>query len=225
MENSTLTIEIKQEVSVFLIWIVAGVLLVAMAFFLPPASNELWPQLYSGCIAAIVYLLALLVFIVRQPVSTLACAAASAAVLFTAGCLLFSLVQSDSNAHWQTNTMIEIRSRIGRGTMSYYTTEHLLKTLQAYYQQGSQKKETLAQVFQRQNDHPIVGSNIHKPYNDGDSLKTYVQTLESDKIILVSQEVYVKGKNPRFKNYNGLEGMIQEKCTLTAKGIVYESEN
>ena len=36
MEKSTLTIEIKQEVSVFLVWIVAGIMLVLIAFFLRP---------------------------------------------------------------------------------------------------------------------------------------------------------------------------------------------
>lgn len=155
----------------------------------------------------------------------LARAAATASVIFTMGCLLFSTLQMDSNAHWQVKKMLDIRATGGRGHMRTTMPPPLLKTLQAFHQQGSLKKETLAQVFHRLNDHAAVGSNIHKPYYDQDSLKTYIQALEPDKIILVSQEVYVRGKNPRFKNYNGQEGMIQEKCILTSKGITYESEN
>ena len=121
--------------------------------------------------------------------------------------------------------MLENSTKIERGVMRHYTPSPLLKTLQAFHQQGAAKKENLQQLFQRLNDHATVRSNIHTPVYDRDSLKIFVQTLKPDTIILVSQEVQGRGKNPRFKNYNGLEGMIQEKCILTSKGIVYESEN
>jgi hypothetical protein len=44
-------------------------------------------------------------------------------------------------------------------------------------------------------------------------------------IELLSQETYVKGRDPQFKNHNGQVGMIQEKIILTEKGITYVPEN
>jgi hypothetical protein len=70
-----------------------------------------------------------------------------------------------------------------------------------------------------------VGINIYKSDFEGDSLKTFIQSLEPRRVVLVSQETYVNGRDPEFKNYNGQKGMIQEKCTLTEQGLNYESEN
>jgi uncharacterized membrane protein YvlD (DUF360 family) len=225
MEKSTVTIEIKQEVSILLLWIVGGIIIVTIAFFIPPSSTELWPQFYAGGIAAIIYIIALLIYAVRKPVSIKARIITVGCFVIVLGALVFSSIQSDSHAHRQIEHLMQERGFIGRGIMTYKIPQPLFKTLKVFHEQGSIKKETIAQIFQRLNNNASVGSNINKPEYEGDSLKIFVQALERDTIILVSQETFVKGKNLQFKNYNGQEGMIQEKCTLTIKGLVYESEN
>jgi hypothetical protein len=225
MEKSTITIEIKQEVSILLLWIVGGIIFVSIAFLIPPSSMELWPQFYAAGVAAIVYLIALLSYAVRKPVSIKARIIAIACFVIALGALTFSSIQQDKQSHWQTDKLMQARSVIGRGIMLVKIPSPLLGTLQAFHQQGSTKKENLAQVFQRLNDNVSVGSNIYKPEYEGDVFKIFVQSLEPDRVELVSQETYVKGRNSQFKNYNGQKGMIQEKCILTAKGIKYESEN
>ena len=225
MEKSTITIEIKQEVSILLLWLVGGIILVSIAFLIPPRSTELWPQFYAGGIAAIIYLIALFIYAVRKPVSTRARVIAIVCFVITLGALVFSSIQMDKNANWQKDKLMQIRCIIGRGIIMHKIPQPLLKTLQVFHQQGSIKKETLAQVFQQLYDNASVGSNINKPEYEGDTLKIFVKILEPDRVVLVSQETYVKGRNPQFNNYNGQKGMIQEKCILTSKGIKYESEN
>jgi hypothetical protein len=225
MEKSTITIEIKQEVSILLLWIVGGIIFVSIAFFIPSSSTELWPQFYTAGVAAIVYLIALLIYAVRKPVSIKARVIAIVCFGFTLGGITFSSIQMDSNAHWQINKIMQIRGIIGRGTMTYMMPQPLFKTLKVFHEQRSIKKETIAQIFQRLNDNVSVGSNIYKPEYEGDILKIFVKALEPDRVELVSQETFVKGRNPQFNNYNGQKGMIQEKCVLTARGITYESEN
>jgi len=225
MEKSTVTIEIKQEVTVLFLWIVGGVVLVAAACVFTPSSTELWPALFAGGIAAIVYLLALIISILRKPVSGKARALLLIGFVLTIAALVTSSLQQRSNARWQVEQMSHIRETIARGVIRTSMPALLLRTLETYYQQEPSKKENLAKVFQRLNGNATVGTNIHKPTYDQDSLKTFVQALEPDRVVLVSQELFVKGNNRHFKNYNGLEGMVQEKCILTAKGISYESEN
>jgi hypothetical protein len=225
MEKSTITIEIKQDVSILLLWIVGGILLVTIACYLPPSSTEVWPVLHSGGLAAMAYLLTLVFYIVRKPVSGKARILAIICVAITIAALSYSSLQLRSNAHWQAEQLIRIRAIIGRGVMRTKTPPMLLKTLQAFYNQEQASHENLAQIFQKLNGPVTIGANINTPYYDGDSMKVIVQTLDPDRVVLVSQETYIKGYDQDFKNCNGQEGMVQEKCILTAKGITYESEN
>jgi len=225
MEKTTITIEIKQEVSIIFIYLVGGIILVSSAFFIPAHSTELWPQFYAAGIAAIIYLIALLLYAVRKPVSIKACIVAIACFLITLSALIFSSIQMDKQSHWQADKLMQIRGTIGRGVMMNKMPPPLFKTLKVFHEQGSIKKETISQIFQRLNNNASVGSNISKPIYEGDSLKLFIKELEPDRVELVSQETYVKGRNPQFDNYNGQKGMIQEKCILTARGIKYESEN
>ena len=147
MEKSTITIEIKQEVSILLLWIVGGIIFVSIAFLIPPSSMELWPQFYAAGVAAIVYLIALLSYAVRKPVSIKARIIAIACFVIALGALTFSSIQQDKQSHWQTDKLMQARSVIGRGIMLVKIPSPLLGTLQAFHQQGSTKKENLAQVF------------------------------------------------------------------------------
>jgi hypothetical protein len=142
------------------------------------------------------------------------------------GAILSLSIISDVRTQRQAQYMVKSWSILERHKMINIMTKPFLKTFEVYHQQGSVKKETLAQVFQKLTDNASVGSNINKkPDYKGDSLKTYIQVLKPDRVELVSQEVYYKGRNQQFINYNGQKGMIQERCILTVRGITYESEN
>ncbi|MBM4029273.1 MAG: hypothetical protein FJ280_28335 [Planctomycetes bacterium] len=131
----------------------------------------------------------------------------------------------EDQTHWNAAKLMEIRERMGRGIMFHEMPAPLLKTLQAYHQQGAAKKKTLEDVFRGFYRGATVGSNIYKPQWEGDRLTIIVETLEPDRIALVSQETYVKGRDPNFRNLDGRIGMVQEKFILTGRGITHVSEN
>lgn len=225
MEKTTVTIEIRQEVSVTLLWIVAGVVFVSGAFFLAPRSSELWTAINYGGVAAILYLIALLTYALRKPLSLKQRMWMGIAAFVVIALTAFTWVRMESQVHWQAETLMRIRGVIGRGVMRYEMSVPLLKTLDEFYGSGPNVRETLADVFRRQNPGVEVGSNIYKSKWGGDSLRVVVSRLEAELVELLSQETFVPGRDPQFKNRNGQLGMIQEKFVLTNRGIAHVSEN
>jgi hypothetical protein len=225
MEKNTVTIEIKQEVSITLLWIVGGVIIVSLVFLVTPAATELWPSLNAGGIAGVVYLIAMLTYALRKPLEmkTRVWIGIGAIVVLLLGA--FTWVRMQQQTEWQAETMIKIRGVIGRGVMRHYMSETSLKTLGEFYEQRGSKKESLADIFRKQNPGVSVGANTHRSEWEGDWWQVVVARLEPAIIELVSQETYVKGRDPQFRNYNGQVGMIQERFILTEKGITHVSEN
>ena len=226
MEKDTITIEIKQEVSVTLLWIVGGVILVSLAFFLTPSAMDLWPSLNAAGIAGAVYLLAMTTYALRKPMKTSLRIRAWVAVVVILALGAFTWMRMQQQTEWQAATLIKIRGVVSRGEMRNEMMSSLaIRTLNEFYRQYGVTKQTLADVFRRQNEGAAPGLNIHTPQWPRDYRQVIVAKLEPALIELVSQETYVKGRDPLFKNYNGQVGMIQEKLTLTEKGIVHVSEN
>lgn len=225
MEKRSVTIEIKQEVSITLLWIVAGVVLVSAASLIAPRSTELWSALNYAGVAAILYLIALLTYALRKPLvlkHRLWMGFVAVVVIGLAG---FTWTRMESQVRWQVETLMRIRGIIGRGVMIHEMSSPMLRTLDEFYKKGPKVQETLADVFRRQNPGVTVGSNIYKPQWEGDSLQVIVTNLEAGLVEIVSQETFVPGRDPHFKNLNGQVGMIQEKFVLTTRGVTHVSEN
>ena len=225
MEKNTITIEIKQEVSITLLWIVGGVVIVSLVFLLTPFSMELWPSVNAAGIAGAVYLIAMLAYALRKPLEMKIRVWIGIAAIVVLALGAFTWVRMQAQTEWQPETLMKIRGNIGRGVMIHDMQEASLETLDKFYQQGGAKKESLADIFRRQKAGVTVGTNIHKPEWAGDQWQVLVTRLEPAMIELLSQETFVKGRDPQFKNHNGQVGMIQTKFILTEKGITYVSEN
>lgn len=225
MEKESITIEIKQEVSITLVWITAGVIVISAAFFLTPQSIELWPAVNAAGVAAVIYLAALLLYVLRNPIPMRSKFLVGILAVFVLSCSAFAGTRMYERSHWQADLLMKIRAVIGRGIRIAYMPQPLLKTLDAYYQQGVKKKQTLADEFRKIHPGATVGSNVYRPVGDWDKTSILVETLEPDRIVLVSQETYVPGRDPNFKNYDGKTGMVQEKFILTERGITHVSEN
>ena len=226
MEKNTVTIEIKQEVSVTLLWIVGGVIVVSAVFLVTPPSPELWPALNAAGIAGAFYLLAMTAYALREPLITRLRVWVGLAVVIILALGAFTWTRMQQETEWQAETIMKVRGTIGRGVMRYgIMSTTAINTLYDFYRQRGAKKESLADVFRRRYEGAAPGLNIHKPEWDGDVRQVIVARLEPGLIELVSHETYVKGRDPLFRNYNGQFGMMQERGTLTEKGIVYVSEN
>lgn len=225
MEKNTIVIEIRQEVAIMLGWLVVGVVLVVVAFFIPEQTTEFWPSINAAGVVAGAYIVALLLYTLRRPLSLkarLTMGILSAFVLFE---IAVNWSRQEVQSYWQKTEMLKTREMLGRGIMLHQIPGPLFNALNVYHQQGAKKREALGQVFQRLNPEAMVGANIHKPYYPQDSLKVFVQTLTDGEIVLVGQEAFVKGNDPQFKNFDGKRGMAQEAFVLTEKGITHESQN
>ncbi len=225
MEKNTVTIEIKQEVSITLLWIVVGVIVVSLVFLLTPGYTELWPATNAAGIAAMLYLIAVLIYALRKPISTRHRVWIGLSAALVLGVGTFNWVRMQDQVRWQAETIMRIRGVIGRGVMRHEMIPAMLGTLREFHHPESSKIENLAQVFSRLHRGATVGSNIHQPQWEGDSMKVIVTKLETGQIELLSQETYVNGRDPHFRNYNGQSGMVQEKIILTEKGITHVPEN
>ena len=225
MEKNTLTIEIKQEVSITLVWIVVGIIVVSAVFLLSPRSTELWPAVNAAGIAAVLYIIALLVYVLRSPLSLKHRFWIGLAAAVVLGLGTYSWTKNQERTYWQAETLMRIRGVIGRGMMRYEMIPEMLAALKEFHHPSVKKNESLAQVFSRMHPGATVGSNIHKPQWEGDLMKVIVAKLEPGQIELLSQETFVNGRDPHFRNYNGQSGMIQERVILTEKGITHVSEN
>ncbi len=225
MEKESITVEIKQEVSITLLWIVAGVVMVSATFFLTPQTTELWPAINAAGIAAAVYLIALLGYVLRKPLAMRQRLLVGITGILVIGCTAFTWTRRQEQAHWQADQLMKIRAVIGRGTKIAEMAPPLLKILDAYYQQGVKKSNTLADELKKTYPGAAVGANIYKSKGEWDELTIMVESLEPNRIVLVSQETYVQGRDPEFKNYDGKIGMLQEKFILTERGLTHVSEN
>jgi len=225
MEKESITIEIKQEVSITLLWIVAGVIMVSATFFLTPQTTESWPAINAAGIAAGIFLCALIAYVIRKPIVMKQRLLVGIIGVVVIGCTAFTWMKREEHAHWQADQLMKIRAVIGRGIMTVGMAPPLLKVLDAYHRQGPRKLNTLADEFKKLYPGAAVGANVHKPEGEWDELTVRVESLEPNRIVLVSQETYVKGRDPGFKNYDGKIGMLQEKYTLTERGVTHVSEN
>lgn len=207
------------------LWLVAGIVAVTIAFFLPGNSPELWPGLNAAAIPLIVYLLALPIYTLRTPITFKARIIVWVAVLLVGAADFWSWTGMDRQSHWQHDQLLRINQVIVRGIMQAQIPDPLLKTLETYHRQGAKKKESLAKVFQRLNDGATVGTDIHKPDFPSDNLRYVVQSLSDNQIVITGLHAFCAGRKPDFKNYSGRTGLVQEKYMLTEKGVTYESEN
>jgi hypothetical protein len=225
MEKDSITIEIKQDVSITLLWIAAGVILVSAPFFLTPQSTELWPALNAAGIAASIYLVAFLAYVLRKPLPARTRLVGGIVTAIVMVCTAVTWTKMQEHSEWQAKKLMDIRELIGRGIRISIMPATLLKTLDAYHRQGAKKTKSLADEFRELQGGVRVGSNIYKPQYGYDDMKIIVETLEPDRVVLVSQETFVKGRNPAFGNYDGKTGMVQEKYILTERGLTHVSEN
>jgi hypothetical protein len=208
-----------------IIWLLSGIAAVTLAFFIPPNSPELWPSLNVAMIPAVLYILALGFFTLRSPITLKARIIAWVSIALVGIATYVSWTGMDAQSHWQHNQLLKIQTVITRGALLSVAPPLELNTLKEYHKQGSKKKESLGQIFQRQNNGVTVGANLYKAFNTGDSTSIVIKSLSDNEVVLLGLHPFSRGRNPDFKNYNGNVGMVQELFTLTEKGIVYESEN
>jgi hypothetical protein len=207
-----------------ILWIVAGVIVVSAAFFLP-SGGDVWTSLDAAGVAAALYLVALVAFATRYPFPRWSRAAAWFLFLLTGAGVFTCWREAEGRARMQVKGFREIRGSISRSVMVDVMPSMLLKVMNAYYAEPADRRQSLGEIFRETYPSANPGVNMHVPFSSEDSLMVSVSSLSDTAISLVGQEAYVPGRDPAFKNSNGKNGMVQARAVLTKEGVRYEAEN
>lgn len=207
-----------------LFWLAFGVIAVTFAYIFPPQTTDPWGALnVAGGIAG-AYLLTLLFSTLRKPLSRPVIISGWTTALVAGAATIIVWTGYDAQSHYQAGLLSEIRERISRGVIAHELSEHLLPVFESYHEQTPRRQRPLGAVFQEKTG-STVGSNLHKPVYESDRLRITVASMTEEEVVLIAQEGYVKGRDLGFRNLDGGMGLVQELARLTAKGIVYESQN
>jgi hypothetical protein len=208
-----------------LVWILAGCVLVTAVFFLAPQGPDPWPALNAAGIAALLYVLALLFTVVKKPFTLRARLSIYTIAVVMVIAIYSAWTGMDERSHWQRNQLRKINAVLNHGViMSELHSDFLLPVFEQFHNQRGRRRVTLGQVFRRAYPNAKVGENIRPP-SGFDSIRVYLSELSDTHVALIGQSMYVPGKNPEFKNYNGRIGAVQARAIVTAKGVAYEKEN
>ena len=207
------------------LWMFIGVIVTSAAFFISPASIELWPSLNAAGIIAALYLLALLFYTLRYPIPFKQRIIVGALSLICLVALYFHWTGMERTTLWQQQRLQDIHSVIVRGIIEGECPQKLLPVLEKYYTQEKGKKATLEQLLRQTYPDVRVGSNIHTLFEPNDSTRFFVTAISDSLIIITASHAYAKGRVADFVPYWGRTGSIQEKYILTVKGVSHESDN
>lgn len=222
-DRYSITLTIKHETAVYLLFLAGGVLAVYFAFILQPRGAELWPSINAAGIAAAVYLLALLGYTLRRPVSGIVRIAVALSAMVGMAATATAWTTMDTQSHWQRERLLEIRTVIGRGISYAFDSDSLLTVLGRYHARGG---HNLPAAFHSVFPGAVVGSNLHRPQWDGDTARVVLVTeLTPTSVTLVSADKVARGRSMGFVNIGGLTGKMQERYTLTEKGLQHVTDN
>lgn len=205
-------------------WLLIGIIVVTGSFLLP-GTDDVWRSLDAAGIAAGLYLISLTGFATRKPIPRGSRMALWCLLAVTGTGIVLCWSGASKSSSSQKENLLRTHGSISRTIMVDEMPSILLKVLETYYRQSRRGGRPIGQIFRASYPAGSPGSNIHAPFNPDDSLMIYVSAASDKEIRLVGQEMYVKGRNPEFRNYNGRVGMVQAKAILTDEGVGYESEN
>lgn len=217
----------------FIIWQAAGILFVALAFFIPAQKGSIWPSLIAGGVASLAYLIAFSFYGIRKIESPGKRKLVTTAMVLLVVFSLASASISYEGSKRQTALLPEIRTTIETGMAESYIKKHLLKTMQAYYLEDKVgENSSLDEIFRAKFDSLITEDRLllyngKDTYSEDDEtiMKIFVTTVKPDSIVLVAESGYKDGKDPQYTNYSSAKGMYQTMGILTQEGIRYERTN
>lgn len=225
MKHETITIEMKKETAVMMIWLAAGMLLVLSAFFLFGESNSLWEPLMGAGIAGGVYLTTLVVYCTRPPISFRRRWITIGMTALTAAAAVVGWAGQKERSQWQRETLLSIRTVIGGGIAFHATTDILRKPFEEFHAQQGRVRKSLGETFLARYSKSKVGANIYTSESQGDSLQVILERVDDQKVVLVVLDPIARGRDPMFRNIDGRLGKLQQRFFLREKGLTYESEN
>jgi uncharacterized membrane-anchored protein YhcB (DUF1043 family) len=202
-------------------WLLSGIVLVSAAFIIRSGSG-LWSAIDSAGLVAGVYIVAMTLYVARKPLRWQARLWVYAVVCLSVGVIAFSWYQNETSTRLQEDLRRRQYAVQARGAAVGTMTSRFHRVLEEYYQRGARSKETLSEVFFRQNQSLKDGKKELLNFMERWNLS--VESQAADSIVVVAHSA-VKGDSADFRNIDGTTGAMQERVILTKKGIVHVSEN
>lgn len=207
-------------------WMVGGVALVSIAFFIPDQSAGIWPSVLWSTIAALLYTVVFSIRWLKEiPASK---------KQITFGVMLSVLVIcsgimaaiSYNNSLRQEKVLTNIRSFIEENIAYSHIRGPLSRTLRAYYTAENGTDE-IGELFISRYDSLITeeGRYLYSDNSVDQTLQIYLAESAADSVILIGESSYLEGKDNSFENFSGENGHYQVKGILTEQGVVYERSN
>jgi hypothetical protein len=205
-------------------WTIIGTVGLSFVYLFARRSGDAWHTVNALGIVVGVYLIALVLFVLRKPIRLFPRIVVGIFAFAVIGVTAFVWLRAQTIA----NERLQFSARASQLSMRSYLQSTmwrtLMETFRQYYAQHGIKKESVGAIFGRLNDGVSVGSNIAVPYS-AYAAKIVVDRLEPSRIVLIGRTFPPTGKDAHFKNFDGDSGMVQERFTLTEKGMSHESEN
>jgi hypothetical protein len=206
-------------------WLLGGIVVVSVAFFIPGTSTELWPNINAAGIATFLYVVALTAYAFRPPLPQLNRAIGWFAVLGTSVWIGIGWRGMDETTHWQHDRLLSVKEVITRGMILAELPAPFLKTLEAYHNQQEKNKLTIGQLFRQQFPALTVGGNFRDTSFTSDKIVFSVQSISDHDVFVIGFGGHCKGREAQFTNFNGQHGIVQLEGILTEKGFSYDWQN
>ncbi|MFH0990947.1 MAG: hypothetical protein V1799_13110 [bacterium] len=224
MQQEPSTIKLTLDLSITIIWLTIGVALCSLGFILPENSSEIWPALDAAGIAAIAFLLVLLVYVLRKPISPKLRFIMILGFFLFAGSVSYVWMSTKQRILAGQHFVAQTRRPIAEGYSYYKASEYLLRPLKEYHQQRSQKKKSLGSIFQEIYPNTYAGSHLYQPGNYDPMAEVIIHSVTPDTIVLQSRVINPYAHRARPFVISNSPNLIKIQFTLTAKGISYVSE-
>jgi len=210
-----------------ILWVGIGIIVTLVAFFIPEQSGSIWPSVIASSIAALIYLLVLMIMMLPKITSS----SKRKVIGWTLSLVIFgsavSAIISYVGTQRQADTLSEIRYTIDSKVAELFVKKPMLKTLQAYHAEKRADNSSIGSLFVQKYDSLITEDSLfaHEGISDNEMLTIYLAKANADGIVLITESSYIDGKNANYQNFSGAKGQYQTKGVLTTKGVHYERTN
>lgn len=207
-------------------WIAGGVLLTAIAFFIPEQTGSMWSSVISSSVVVLIYLIVFsIVWLPKIESQT-----KRRAIAVTFGVLIvFSVISatiSYKGSVRQLELLPAIRTTIETSIAEAFIKEPLLETLRLYHSAENTNRD-MGDLFTTKFDSLITQDSMftYGSRNDEQTFFLYFNEASPGRVVLIGESSYVDGNDVGFTNFSGATGRYQVRGILTSKGVDYERQN
>ncbi len=215
------------------VWIVAGCVIVSVAYLIPGSGTELWPNLDAAGIALALFVVAsLIAFARKQDVTPRRRITVLGFGILAIVLTSYTWSSVKERTEWQARQLGQTGSLISRGIYSVTISDSLLTVLEAYHTQQGGRRRSLGAIYgETMSAHPEGDSmsSIEFSWTENDDVTPpsdiFVVEVSDSHVVWVARHPWFKGRDPDFVGIGGIAGPVQIRATLTERGIFYASEN